>query len=151
MSSSAAGPSTPHASDLLPPPLESSVFLSDSFDTDAFLVSRRHTPLDELRAELRACLNQTKSELVKVINSDYEDFVNLGRGLTDGFEDAWRDLDRAVRNVRKEVDVRVSSLSRRSWSCSLIDPFASSTGVMRVSPGHRGCYRRKISSESKHP
>jgi hypothetical protein len=110
-SSSAASDSLP-----LPPPLSPSVFLSDSFQPDSFLVTRRHVPLDELRSELRAYLTQTRSELVKVINSDYEDFVNLGRGLRDGFDDNWRDLERAVGSVRDEVKVRLSScLCNRPW------------------------------------
>lgn len=48
---------------------------------DAFLLSRLHTPLDELRTDLRSYLAVLKEELVQLINEDYTEFISLGTGL----------------------------------------------------------------------
>lgn len=66
---------------LLPAPLSHQTFSSVEFDVNTFLLSRRHTSLDELRSELRAYLGNLRQELVGVINRDYEDFIGLGVGL----------------------------------------------------------------------
>lgn len=51
------------------------------WDVDAFLLSRLHTPLDELRTDLRSYLVVLKQELVQLINEDYTEFISLGTGL----------------------------------------------------------------------
>lgn len=81
---------------LLPAPLSHATFSSASFDVNAFLLSRRHTPLDELRSELRAYLANLRTELVGVINRDYEDFIGLGIGL--------RGTDKKLERMRRPVD-----------------------------------------------
>ncbi|KAJ7096272.1 oligomeric golgi complex component, COG2-domain-containing protein [Mycena epipterygia] len=54
---------------------------SDVFDVEAFLLSRSHTSLPDLRAELRDYLATLKEELVKLINDDYEAFISLSTDL----------------------------------------------------------------------
>ena len=53
------------------------------FDVDAFLLSRPHTALPDLRSELRSYLANLKAELVKLINDDYEAFISLSTDLQD--------------------------------------------------------------------
>ncbi|KAF7376188.1 Conserved oligomeric Golgi complex subunit 2 [Mycena sanguinolenta] len=54
---------------------------SDVFDVEAFLLSRSHTSLRDLRTELRDYLASLKEELVKLINDDYEAFISLSTDL----------------------------------------------------------------------
>jgi hypothetical protein len=54
---------------------------SDIFDVEAFLLSRSHTSLRDLRSELRDYLSTLKEELVKLINDDYEAFISLSTDL----------------------------------------------------------------------
>ncbi|KAJ7462357.1 COG complex component [Mycena galericulata] len=54
---------------------------SDVFDVEAFLLSRSHTSLRDLRSELRDYLSTLKEELVKLINDDYEAFISLSTDL----------------------------------------------------------------------
>ncbi|KAJ7132766.1 COG complex component [Mycena crocata] len=54
---------------------------SDVFDVEAFLLSRSHTSLPDLRSELRDYLSTLKEELVKLINDDYEAFISLSTDL----------------------------------------------------------------------
>lgn len=75
-------------------PLSHELFLSKSyltptgdFDASAFLLTRKHMSLDDLRSELRSYLANLRSQLVSIINSDYEDFINLGGSHLLGSED----------------------------------------------------------------
>ncbi|CAI7893679.1 unnamed protein product [Closterium sp. NIES-54] len=64
--------------------LDKSAFLDPSFDPDAYIATvRRIAPLESVRAELREHLAALKSELVELINRDYNDFVNLSTKLVD--------------------------------------------------------------------
>ncbi|KAL4073878.1 oligomeric golgi complex component, COG2-domain-containing protein [Scleroderma citrinum] len=54
---------------------------AETFDVENFLLSRAHTSLPELRAELRDYLSSLKEELVQLINHDYEDFISLSTDL----------------------------------------------------------------------
>lgn len=54
---------------------------ADAFDADAFLLSRAHIPLEELRGEFREYLAELREELTQLINDDYEEFISLGVGL----------------------------------------------------------------------
>lgn len=54
---------------------------AETFDVEAFLLSRSYTSLPDLRAELRDYLAQLKEELVKLINDDYEAFISLSTDL----------------------------------------------------------------------
>ncbi|KAF8893790.1 oligomeric golgi complex component, COG2-domain-containing protein [Infundibulicybe gibba] len=54
---------------------------AEHFKVEDFLLSRSHTSLADLRAELRDYLSNLKEELVKLINDDYEDFISLSTDL----------------------------------------------------------------------
>lgn len=77
-----------------------------SFDADAFLLSRLHIPLEELRGELREYLGVLREELVQLINDDYEEFISLGTGLKGEKERLVR-LDRPLIELSLELQVRM--------------------------------------------
>lgn len=54
---------------------------AETFNVEGFLLSRAHTSLPELRAELRDYLSSLKEALVQLINDDYEDFISLSTDL----------------------------------------------------------------------
>ncbi|CAO3658498.1 unnamed protein product [Rhizopus microsporus] len=56
--------------------------VADDFDPDMFLSSKRHLGLERMKVELNANLKQLKSELVELINRDYQDFVNFSINLS---------------------------------------------------------------------
>ena len=56
-------------------------FTATNFDVEEFLLSRVHTSLPDLRAELRDYLAILKEELVQLINDDYEAFISLSTDL----------------------------------------------------------------------
>lgn len=92
---------------LLPQGLSHETFLKpdqSEFSANDFLLSRRHTPLDELRTELRSYLSNLRQELVGVINRDYEDFIGLGIGLR-GTEKRLERMRRPIEDVKQQVDV----------------------------------------------
>lgn len=76
---------------------------STSFSADAFLLSRIHIPLDELRGELREYLGVLREELVQLINDDYEEFISLGTGLR-GEEERLRRLEKPLNGLCEEVE-----------------------------------------------
>jgi hypothetical protein len=113
--SAEAGPSSPTTSppgtstslDLDLPSLQplshTNAFLSStSFDPDAFLLTRAHIPLEELRGELREYLGQLREELVQLINDDYEEFISLGTGLR-GEEERLIRLGKPLGQLNEEV------------------------------------------------
>jgi hypothetical protein len=108
-----AGPSSPpsksprQSSSLELPSLQplshSNAFLSSQdFDADAFLLTRAHIPLEELRGELREYLGQLREELVQLINDDYEEFISLGTGLR-GEEERLIRLGKPLSQLSEEV------------------------------------------------
>lgn len=84
-------------------PLSHDLFLDAAFSPDAFLLSRRHTSLDDLRSDLRSYLTSLRAELVALINEDYEDFIGLGMGLRGTVERALGRMRLPVDEVRSEV------------------------------------------------
>ncbi|KDQ21263.1 hypothetical protein BOTBODRAFT_197088 [Botryobasidium botryosum FD-172 SS1] len=54
---------------------------AEPFDVDAFLLTRTHTKLPDLRTELREYLALLKEELVQLINDDYAAFISLSTDL----------------------------------------------------------------------
>lgn len=57
--------------------------IAEVFDVEVFLLSRAHTPLNDLRVELRQYLAELKEELIKLINDDYAAFISLSTDLKD--------------------------------------------------------------------
>lgn len=95
---------TDELADLLPAPLSHSTFTSTAFDVNDFLLTHRHVSLDQIRSDLRSYLAQSKTELVGVINRDYEDFIGLGIGLR-GTDKRLEDMRRPVEAIRTQVQV----------------------------------------------
>ncbi|GAA5884786.1 hypothetical protein JCM6882_005394 [Rhodosporidiobolus microsporus] len=95
------------ASDLeLPsaPPLGHDVLSGDDFDASDFLLERRHTPLEDLRSELRAYLATLRTSLVGVINEEYEAFIGLSLGLKHAaVSTSLQTIRRPVLSIRGEV------------------------------------------------
>jgi len=107
---SEAGPSSPprQSTSLELPSLQplshTNAFLSaESFDPDAFLLTRAHIPLEELRGELREYLGQLREELVQLINDDYEEFISLGTGLR-GEEERLIRLGKPLGQLGEEIE-----------------------------------------------
>lgn len=61
--------------------VERSAFRALDFEPDSFLSSRRHLGLERMKAELNTHLKQLKTELIELINRDYQDFINLSTNL----------------------------------------------------------------------
>ena len=95
-----------------PATLSHSLFLVEPFHASDFLLSRKHMLLDDLRSELRTYLASLRAQLVSIINSDYEDFINLGGAHLLGSEDqmAYRmrkpleGISREIREAREELE-----------------------------------------------
>lgn len=99
--------STPTSSQLELPieqPLSHEIFRAEDFEPDQFLLSRRHTALDDLRTELRTYLTGLRSELVGLINEDYEDFIGLGMGLRGTVERAMGKMKAPVEEVKMSIE-----------------------------------------------
>ncbi|GAA6031739.1 hypothetical protein JCM8097_001962 [Rhodosporidiobolus ruineniae] len=89
------------------PPLSHEVLSRDDFDPDHFLLERRHTPLEDLRSELRTYLATLRTSLVGVINEEYEAFIGLSLGLKHAaVSQSLSTIRRPVLSIRGEV-VRV--------------------------------------------
>ncbi|WOO83788.1 Conserved oligomeric Golgi complex subunit 2 [Vanrija pseudolonga] len=89
---------------LLPLSHQHPLLTAQEYDVDAFLLSRIHIPLDELRAELRAYLGVLREELVQLINDDYEEFISLGTGLR-GEGERLKGLQRPLTGLRGQVEI----------------------------------------------
>lgn len=86
------------------------------FDVEAFLLSRSHTSLTDLRVELRDYLAQLKDELVQLINDDYQDFISLSTDLR-GEGARLERIHEPVGNIRAQIQVimLVYSLNRPNF------------------------------------
>ncbi|GAA6050782.1 hypothetical protein JCM3770_001642 [Rhodotorula araucariae] len=86
------------------PPLSHEALSGDGWDASAFLLERRHTPLDDLRSELRAYLATLRTSLVGVINEEYEAFIGLSLGLKHAaVAQSLATIRRPVLSIRGEV------------------------------------------------
>ena len=74
------------------------------FDVEAFLLSRSHTSLTDLRVELRDYLALLKDELVQLINDDYEAFISLSTDLRGEGERLER-IKAPIDGLRAEIQV----------------------------------------------
>lgn len=92
-------------------PLSHELFLSNSlitnsgeFDASAFLLTRKHLSLDDLRSELRTYLQTLRNQLKTIINNDYEDFINLGGSHLLGSEDQMSiRMRKPIESILKEI------------------------------------------------
>ncbi|BGP06652.1 hypothetical protein JCM10049v2_002476 [Rhodotorula toruloides] len=86
------------------PPLSHEALAGDDFDASEFLLARRHTPLDDLRSELRGYLATLRTSLVGVINEEYEAFIGLSLGLKHAaVSQSLATIRRPVLSIRGEV------------------------------------------------
>jgi hypothetical protein len=76
--------------------------VAPTFSADAFLLTRSHIPLEELRGELREYLGVLREELTQLINDDYEEFIALGIGLR-GEEERLKGLGEPLDQARERV------------------------------------------------
>ncbi|OAP60143.1 hypothetical protein AYL99_05145 [Fonsecaea erecta] len=97
-----------------PKPLERSAFLAPDFDAAAFLssLSNRFQTLEDLQTELRELSQTLNTELVDLVNDNYQDFLSLGSTLYGG-EEKIEDIrlgllgfERDVKAVKDKVDTR---------------------------------------------
>ena len=104
-----------------PQPLSHSLFLQEPFETSSFLLTRKHVLLDDLRSDLRAYLATLRQELVAIINSDYEDFINLGGSHLLGSDDQMsfrmrkplEGVSREILDAQEELTAAKSALEGR--------------------------------------
>ncbi|GAA5898368.1 hypothetical protein JCM8208_006959 [Rhodotorula glutinis] len=88
----------------LAPALSHDVLTAPNWDASAFLLERRHTPLDDLRSELRTYLATLRTSLVGVINDEYEAFIGLSLGLKHAnVAHSLATIRRPVLSIRGEV------------------------------------------------
>ncbi|GAA5933962.1 COG2 family protein [Sporobolomyces koalae] len=86
------------------PALSHELFEGAEFDPSDFLLSRRHTALEDLRSELRAYLATLRTSLVGVINQEYEAFIGLSLGLKHAnVAQSLSTIRRPVLSIRSEV------------------------------------------------
>ncbi|RCI01356.1 Conserved oligomeric Golgi complex subunit 2 [Rhizopus stolonifer] len=82
--------------------VERSAFTAQEFDPDTFLSSRRHLGLERMKTELNTHLKLLKSELVELINRDYQDFINLSTDLK-GVDREINDLKTPLSSMESQV------------------------------------------------
>ncbi|CDK26456.1 unnamed protein product [Kuraishia capsulata CBS 1993] len=91
---------------------------SKEFDVDHFLFSNyRYTSLDDLSSELKHLLKELDTELVNLVNTDYSDFINLGKSM-DGSVDLIHSIKVDVGNYQKELQKSQSKLKN---SAEIVD------------------------------
>lgn len=88
-----------------PTPLDRSAFLTDDFSPVSFLstLHNRHQTLEDLRSELRTRSQDLSKELLDLVNSNYQGFLNLGSSL-EGGEEKIDQLKVGLLSFRKEVE-----------------------------------------------
>ncbi len=94
-------------------------FTASTFNVEDFLLSRVHTSLPDLRAELRDYLAVLKEELVQLINDDYEAFISLSTDLRREGERLER-LKSPLGDLRASLKCGHPYVMRRSANCMLL-------------------------------
>ncbi|KAJ4377807.1 hypothetical protein N0V83_000637 [Neocucurbitaria cava] len=86
-------------------PLQRSDFLAPNFSPSTYLstLSNRHQTLEDLRSELRSRSQLLSKELLDLVNSNYQDFLNLGNSLHGG-EEKVEEVRVGLLGFRKEVN-----------------------------------------------
>ncbi|KAH7079702.1 oligomeric golgi complex component, COG2-domain-containing protein [Paraphoma chrysanthemicola] len=87
-----------------PTPLQRNDFLVHDFSPATYLstLSNRHQTLEDLRSELRARSQLLSKELLDLVNSNYQDFLNLGNSLHGG-EEKVEEVRVGLLGFRKEI------------------------------------------------
>lgn len=106
-STSASGSEDDDELDTLPypTPLQRTDFLAQNFSPSTYLstLHNRHQTLEDLRSELRSRSQQLNKELLDLVNSNYQDFLGLGRSLRNGDERV-EEVRVGLLGFRKEVE-----------------------------------------------
>ncbi|KAI7085659.1 hypothetical protein KC356_g5680 [Hortaea werneckii] len=104
----------------LPQALSRTEFLAPNFNPHSYLTSlnprSRHQTLEDLRTDLRQRSQQLNQELLDLVNSNYESFLDLGQSLRGGEEKVESvrvgglGFEREVEQIRKQVEERRNEL-----------------------------------------
>ncbi|KAI7470147.1 hypothetical protein KC357_g6241 [Hortaea werneckii] len=104
----------------LPQALSRTEFLAPNFNPHFYLTSlnprSRHQTLEDLRTDLRQRSQQLNQELLDLVNSNYESFLDLGQSLRGGEEKVESvrvgglGFEWEVEQVRKQVEERRNEL-----------------------------------------
>lgn len=86
---------------------------TETFNVDAFLLSRPNTSLADLRGELQDYLALLKEELVQLINDDYAAFISLRTDLR-GEGPRLERLLEPLQTVKADINVRVDGSLRQA-------------------------------------
>jgi hypothetical protein len=88
-----------------PAPLQRNDFLTPDFSPSTYLstLSNRHQTLEDLRSDLRSRSQLLSKELLDLVNSNYQDFLNLGNSLHGG-EEKVEEVRVGLLGFRKEVN-----------------------------------------------
>ncbi|KAI9892207.1 MAG: hypothetical protein M1814_001666 [Vezdaea aestivalis] len=106
-----------------PAPLSRPSFLTPDFTPAAYLstLRNRHQTLEDLRADLRSRSQELSKELLDLVNSNYQDFINLGASLKGG-EDKVQELRLGLLSFKREVEgIRTRVTDRSNEIRSAID------------------------------
>ncbi|KAF2179874.1 hypothetical protein K469DRAFT_673718 [Zopfia rhizophila CBS 207.26] len=106
-----------------PTPLQRSDFLAPGFSPSNYLstLHNRHQTLEDLRSELRSRSQLLSKELLDLVNSNYQDFLGLGRSLKSGDEKV-EEVRVGLLGFRKEVEgVRSKVVERETDVKKLVD------------------------------
>ncbi|KAI4635955.1 hypothetical protein J4E83_000909 [Alternaria metachromatica] len=95
-------------------PLRRSDFLAPNFSPASYLstLHNRHQTLEDLRSELRSRSQLLSKELLDLVNSNYQDFLNLGNSLHGG-EEKVEEVRVGLLGFRKEVDGLAGVVGKR--------------------------------------
>ena len=88
-----------------PAPLDRNDFLQPGFSAASYLskLHNRHQNLEDLQSDLRSRSTLLSKELLDVVNSNYQDFIELGLGLS-GSENKVEEARLDVMGFRREVE-----------------------------------------------
>lgn len=80
------------------------VFMRENFSVDTFVSEhRKRASLEKLRDDLVVHLKFLRSSMIKLINKDYADFVNLSANLV-GLDKFIRNISKPLEDLKKEVN-----------------------------------------------
>nr|XP_037275519.1 LOW QUALITY PROTEIN: conserved oligomeric Golgi complex subunit 2-like [Rhipicephalus microplus] len=83
------------------------VFMGENFSVDTFVSEhRKRASLEKLRDDLVVHLKFLRSSMIKLINKDYADFVNLSANLV-GLDKFIRNISKPLEDLKKEVNLDV--------------------------------------------
>lgn len=95
-------------------PLQRSDFLAPNFSPASYLstLHNRHQTLEDLRSELRSRSQLLSKELLDLVNSNYQDFLNLGNSLHGG-EEKVEEVRVGLLGFRREVATLKGAVEER--------------------------------------